>query len=131
MFGHKIVRTIADNDRCVANVEALRENIGQIDFLFRIRRSRSQRLFLRVHHDPRRMNVGILDCGRNPVPEQREQSVVDPGKIEIDRLNIARSSGSRVQVPDDEVRENATLDPKFKFQIFLRRIMQSDAMPQA
>ena len=36
-----------------------------------------------------------------------------------------------MQVPDDEVCENAALEPKFEFQVFLRRIMQSDAMSQA
>ena len=84
VFGDKIVRTIADNDRCVGNVKALRENIGQVDFLFRIRRTRPQRLLLRIHDNARGMNIGVLDRARESMPKQGEQPVIDSGKIDID-----------------------------------------------
>ena len=84
MFGDKIVRTIADNYRCVSNMEALRENIGEVDFLFRIGWTRPQRLCRRIHYNARGMNIGILDRARESVPQQREQPVIDSGKIDID-----------------------------------------------
>ncbi len=114
VFGDKIVRTIADNNRCVGNVKALRENIGQVDFLFRIRRAGPQRRPLRIHHDPHGMHIRILDCGGNPMSQQREQPVVDSGKIDIDRFHIARSGGHGLQISNDEVCENAALEPKFE-----------------
>ena len=63
--------------------------------------------------------------------EQREQPVVDSGKIDIDRFHIARSGGNGMQIFNDDVGKDAAFEPKFEFQVFLRRIMQSDAMSQA
>ena len=77
------------------------------------------------------MNVGIFDRGRNPVPEQSEQAVIETGKIDIERFDIARSGRDRMQVLDDEIGENAALESKFELQIFLGRVMQRDAMHQA
>ena len=84
MVGDKIVRTIANNDGCVGNVQAFRKNIGQLDFLFWIRRAGSQRRFRRIHHNASGMHIRALDCGRNPVSQQREQPVVDSAKVDID-----------------------------------------------
>jgi len=80
----QIVRLKASGADIFGNVDAFRENIRQLDLLFRIRWAGSQRRLRRIHHDPRRMHIRILDRGRNPVPEQREQSVVYSGKIDID-----------------------------------------------
>src|SRR2546428_2768508 len=84
VFGDKIVRTIADNDRGGGNVKALRKNITQVDLLFRIRRAGSQRRLLRIHDNARGMNIGVRDRARESVPQQREQAVIDSGKIDID-----------------------------------------------
>ena len=84
VFGDKIVRTIADNDRGVGNVNAFRKNVGQFDFLFRIRRAGAQRRLLRIHDNARGMNIGVLDRARESMPKQGEQPVIDSGKIDID-----------------------------------------------
>ena len=74
------------------------------------------------------MNIRVLDRARNSVAQQGEQSVIDSGKIDIDRFDVARTSRNGMKIPDDEVSENAPLEPKFEFQVFLCCVMERDAM---
>jgi len=128
MFGDEIVRKIADNNCRVGNVEPFRKNIRQLDFLFRIRRARSQRRFCRIQNDPRLMHVRIVDRTGNSMAEQRKKSVVDSGKIDIDRFDVARAGRNGVQIPNDDVGEDAAFEPELEFEIFPGRVVKRDAM---
>ena len=129
MFGDEIVRTIADNDRRISNVQSFRKNIGQFDFLFRIWRTRTERRFRRIHHNAHRMSFHILDRARNSATQKREQSVIDSGKIDIDRFDITRPGWNGMKIFDHEVGEDTAFELEVDFQIFLRRIVKRDAMP--
>jgi hypothetical protein len=65
-------------------VEPLRKNIGQLDFLFRIRRTRLQPFLSRVEHDPRSAHIGVSDPGQDPVAQQTEEPVIKSRDIDID-----------------------------------------------
>src|SRR5690242_19836880 len=110
MFGDKVVRPIANNDRRIGNVNALRENIGDLDFLFRIRRARTQRSFVGVHHDFGRAYLDIPEGIGDSVAQEGEESVVDSGIIEVYRFHIARSGRHSVQVPNSQVGEYAAFE---------------------
>ena len=60
------------------------------------------------------------------MPQKREQSVIDPRKIDIDRFDIAWSSRRRMQISNREVGENAALESEFNFQILFCRGMKGN-----
>ena len=61
------------------------------------------------------MHIRIFDRSRNAVTQQREQSVIDPGKIDIDRFDIARAGRRSVQILNNEIGEDAAFDLEFEF----------------
>jgi hypothetical protein len=126
MFGDKIVGPISDDDGGVGKVNSFRKDIRQLNFIFRIWRTRTQRRLGWIHHDARRTNIDILNRIRNSAPQQGKQSVIDPRKIDINRFDIAWSSRRRMQIPDREIGEDAALESKFNFQILLRRGMKGN-----
>ncbi len=109
MFGDKILRAIANNDRCVGYVNSLGENIRQFDFLLWVRRTRTQRHLAWIQYDARGAHLYVLERTRNPMPQKSEEPVINPGEIDIDRFHVARSGRDGVQVPDSQIGKNAAL----------------------
>jgi len=56
--------------------------------------------------------------------QRREQTVIGPRKIDIDRFDIARPGWNGVQIPDRQVREDIALETEIDLQMFAAGIMQ-------
>jgi len=62
------------------------------------------------------------------VAQERKQSVIDSGKIDIDRFDVARTNRNRVKVFNDHVGEDIAFNLKLEFQVFLGRVVTCDAL---
>ena len=129
VFNDKIVRAIVNNNRRVGDVDAFRKNIRQLDFLFRIRWTRTQRCPGRIDNNPGRPHLHIPESIGKSMPQKGVEPVVDPGEIDIDRFHVARSGRGGVEVPNGEVGENASFESELDLQVLLCRVMEGDLAP--